>query len=80
MSLSPEHHNLLIDCLSFLETDSEKLNEFETDFLTGKGPNGQYDSLEEKYDKYGENVKLSDKQINVLQRLYDKIMKKQGRD
>lgn len=74
MTLSHEQHNLLVDCLSFLDDCPEKLNDFETEFLTGKGPNKQYDSLQEKYEKYGEEVKLSDKQIGVLQRMYDKII------
>lgn len=74
MALSDAQHNLLIDCLSFLETHDEQLNDFEREFMTGKGPDGKYDSLQEKYEKYGQDVKLSDKQIAVLQRLYDKII------
>ena len=78
MSLTPEQNNLVIDCLSFLETDTERMNDFEIGFLTGKGDQDQYDSLQEKHDKYGQDMRLSDKQIGVLQRLYDKIMKTEG--
>lgn len=74
MPLNREEHDLVIDCLSFLETDQDKLTQFEVDFLTGKGPNDQYDSLVEKYEKYGQDIKLSEKQIGVLRRMYDKII------
>lgn len=75
MTLDKRTNDLVIDCLSFLETDQEKLNDFEIEFLTGKGPNDQYDSLQEKHEKYGEDMKLSPKQIGVLERMYDKVVK-----
>lgn len=75
MPLDVRQNNLVIDCLSFLETDSEKLNDFEKEFLTGKGPDDKYDSLQEKHEKYGQDMKLSDKQIAVLDKMYDKIVK-----
>lgn len=74
MALSPAQYDLLVDCISFLDTDKDKLTPFEIDFLTGKGPSDQYDSLVEKEEKYGEDIKLSDKQIAVLQRMYDKVV------
>lgn len=75
MSLTLQQNDLVIDCLSFLEDCPDKLNDFEHEFMTGKGDMGQYDSLQEKHDKYGQDIRLSDKQISVLQRLYDKIVK-----
>lgn len=74
MSLNREEHDLLIDCLSFLEDHPDKLTQFEVDFLTGKGPDDKYDSLQEKYEKYGQQIKLSEKQIGVLRRMYDKVI------
>lgn len=74
MALNKEEHDLVIDCLSFLETHEEQLTQFEVDFLTGKGPGDKYDSLQEKYEKYGQDIKLSEKQIGVLRRMYDKII------
>ena len=75
MPIDRRTHDLVVDCLSFLDTDQEKLNDFEKDFLIGKGPNGQYDSLQERYDKHGEEMNLSQKQVKVLERMYDKIVK-----
>lgn len=69
-----EEYQLVIDCLSFLETNSEDLNNFETDFLTGKGDRGQYDNWQEKIDKYAEEIKVSDGQMGVFRRMYDKIV------
>lgn len=74
MALNNDQYNLLVDCISFLDTDRGKLSQFEIDFLTGKGPNDQYDSLVEKEEKYGEEVNLSPKQLGVLQRMYDKVV------
>lgn len=74
MPLDRRTHDLVVDCLSFLETHEDQLNDFEKSFLTGKGPNDQYDSLQERYDKYGEEMNLSPKQVAVLERMYDKII------
>lgn len=74
MPLTKEQHDLLTDCIAFLEDERDKLNDFEISFMEGKGPQGQYDSLVEKYEKYGEGIKLTDKQWGVLQRMYDKVV------
>ena len=74
MPLDAREYELVTDCVSFVDNCPEKLNDFEISFLTGKGPNDQYDSLVEKYEKYGEDMRMSPKQIQVLERMYDKIV------
>lgn len=74
MPLDKRQLDLVVDCLSFLDTHYDKLSQFEIDFMTGKGPNDQYDSLQEKYEKYGEDIKMSEKQLAVLERMYDKVI------
>ena len=65
MALSKDEHDLLVDCLSFVENESDKLNDFEKSFLTNQ---------QERYDEYGENIKLSPKQIAVLEKVYNKVV------
>lgn len=74
MPLDKYTHDLVVDCLSLLETHEEELNDFETNFLVGRGPNSQYDSLQERFEKFGENLNLSPKQVGVLERMYDKVV------
>lgn len=69
-----EEYQLVIDCLSFLETHHDQLNDFERNFLEGKGDENQFDNWQEKIDKYDENIKLSDGQIRVFRKMYDKII------
>lgn len=74
MALDRATYDLIADCLSLLETHRDQLNNFEIDFLTGKGPEGQYPSMQEKFEEYGEEMRISPKQVQVLQRMYDKVI------
>lgn len=73
MPLTKDQYDLLVDCMSIYENQRDKLSEWELGFIGGKGPNDQYDSLYEKCEKYGEDVKITEKQLQVLQRIYDKV-------
>lgn len=50
MPLTKETHDLLIDCMSFLETDRSKLTAFEIDFFEDRYM-GKPSLLERMYDK-----------------------------
>lgn len=71
MPLSNEQHNLFVDCKSFLETDREKLSKFEIGFFEDEF---RGTTLLSRYEEYGQDLQLSEKQIAVLQRMYDKVV------
>lgn len=64
MPLTKDQYNLVVDCLSFLDTDSGRMNNFEREFMA---------SMKERHDQYGQDIRVSDKQMGVMQKLYDKI-------
>jgi hypothetical protein len=61
-------YDLLLDVLSLYDQDHPKLSPWERDeFLP---------SLSEKHDLYQCHIKLSEKQMAIVERIYDKCYKK----
>lgn len=75
MPLDKREYDLVCDVIALWDAHPEKFNDFERSFITGKGDKDQYDSFLEKHEKYGEDMKLSDKQIGVLAKIVDKFNK-----
>ena len=67
MGLDAKTYNLVVDCISIAQNDDKRkqLNQFEREFM---------DNQIGRHDEYGENMRLSDKQVNVLQKIYDKVV------
>jgi len=73
MALSEETETLIVDTLELAEENDDKLTDWDRNFLFGEG--GQFKSIKEAYDTYKENMFISPKQIESIQRIYNKLSK-----
>lgn len=63
--LSKEDHDLIVDCIAFLDEDRKPLSEWELKFM---------DDYRLKYDRFGEQTNMSAKQKNVLVKIKQKYL------
>lgn len=64
MAITEAQHNLMVDTIEMVEVNSDKLNDWEKNFMKDQA---------ERFEEHGESMYLSSRQEACIQKIYDKL-------